>query len=216
MLSWCPGLWTIWLVGHSMLQGCVWHCGEQHGGPTEDGPVTLSVHPLHLGHRIQLPISERKEAEYRGVVDSWPRVDSVCSSMLRMFFQSVAVSAISFAVMCWGNRVRADTYRINKLIRKAGSVPGVELDSLVVVSERRILRKLQSIMDNDSHPLHDVLVMHSRLLPPCYTTEHHRKSFLPVAISVLFSNLSSSLWITISPWITTIITTLWLRPHNGT
>ncbi len=43
-----------------------------------------------------------------------------------------------------------DANRLNKLFRKAGSVLGIKLDSLAVVSERRMLFKLWGIMDNDS------------------------------------------------------------------
>ncbi|KAK3513479.1 hypothetical protein QTP70_015471, partial [Hemibagrus guttatus] len=44
--------------------------------------------------------------------------------------------------VCWGSRVKtADANRLNKLIREAGSVIGVELMSLDEVSERRMLRK---------------------------------------------------------------------------
>jgi len=57
--------------------------------------------------------------------------------MLRMFSQSVVASAIICAVVC----VRAvDANRINKLIGKAGSVLGLEFDSLAVVSERWMTR----------------------------------------------------------------------------
>lgn len=43
----------------------------------------------------------------------------------------MVASAIFFAVVCWGSRVRAvDASTINELIRTAGSVLGVELDSL--------------------------------------------------------------------------------------
>ncbi len=86
-----------------------------------------------------------------------------------------------------------DANRINMLIRKAGSVQRVELDSLAVVSERTMLRKLQSIMASGCHPLHNVLVMHrstfsNRLLPPRCTTERH--SFLSVAIKLYNSSTS--------------------------
>ncbi len=111
------------------------------------------------------------------------RSSSVSSSLLKMFNQSVVASTIFFAFMFWGSRRRiVDTYRTNKLIRrKAGSVLGEEVDSLVVVSERRMLYKLRSIMDNISHPLHDVTVSHKTAhcyhhnAPQC-TTERHRKS----------------------------------------
>ncbi|XP_059829971.1 uncharacterized protein LOC132396450 isoform X1 [Hypanus sabinus] len=84
---------------------------------------------------------------------------NICRMMLRMFYQSVLASAIMLAVVCWGSRLRvADTNRINKLIRKASDVVGEELDSLMVVSEKRMLSKLHAILDNDSHPLHNVLV----------------------------------------------------------
>jgi len=47
---------------------------------------------------------------------------------------SVVASVIFDAVVCWGSRVKAaDANRINKLIRKAGSLLGVELESLVEV-----------------------------------------------------------------------------------
>ncbi len=51
----------------------------------------------------------------------------------------------------------ADANRLNKLICKAASVVGVELDSLTVVSERRMFSKLMVILDNTFHLLHDVL-----------------------------------------------------------
>ncbi|KAL3049835.1 hypothetical protein OYC64_011990 [Pagothenia borchgrevinki] len=43
--------------------------------------------------------------------------------MLEIFYQSVVASALFFAAVCWEGSIRAgDTSRINKLIRKAGSV----------------------------------------------------------------------------------------------
>jgi len=57
---------------------------------------------------------------------------TVCKTMLQIFYHSVVASVIFYAVVCWGSRVKAaDANRLNKLIRKAGSVLGVELESLV-------------------------------------------------------------------------------------
>ncbi|XP_034088755.1 uncharacterized protein LOC117557164 [Gymnodraco acuticeps] len=79
----------------------------------------------------------------------------VCSKMLEIFYRSVVASALFFAVVCWGGSIRAgDTSRINKLIRKAGSVIGIKLDPFEAVVERRTLNRLLSIMDNPTHPLH--------------------------------------------------------------
>ena len=47
-----------------------------------------------------------------------------------------------------------DTMRLDKLVRRAGSVVGMELDSLVTEVQRKTLCKLLSIMDNDRHRLH--------------------------------------------------------------
>ena len=48
----------------------------------------------------------------------------------------MVASAILFAVVCWGSRLRvADANRLNKLDRKASDVVGVELDTLPAVSE---------------------------------------------------------------------------------
>lgn len=100
--------------------------------------------------------------------------------MLRMFYESVVATAVLYAIVCFGSRLRVeDTNRLNKLIRKASDGVGVKLDSLTVVSERRMLSKLRVILDNVSHPLHNVLAS-------------HRRSFLPVAIKLYNSSLRVS------------------------
>ncbi|KAL7827773.1 hypothetical protein AOLI_G00309250 [Acnodon oligacanthus] len=84
---------------------------------------------------------------------------NICWTMLRIFY--VVASAILYAVACWGSRLRvADANRLNKLILKAGDVVGVELDSLMAVLERKTLSKLQTIMENGSHPLYDTVMRH--------------------------------------------------------
>ena len=84
---------------------------------------------------------------------------NICRTMLRMFYESVVASAILFAVVCWGSRLRAaDANRLNMLIRKASDVVGVELDSLTSVSDRMMLLKLRAILQYGSHPLHNALI----------------------------------------------------------
>lgn len=83
----------------------------------------------------------------------------------------------------------ADGNRINKLVREASDAVGVQLDSLTVLLERRMLSKVQAILDNNSHPINEVLdrlrsAFSQRLLAPRCSTERHRKSFLPVSISL--------------------------------
>ncbi|KAI3358660.1 hypothetical protein L3Q82_014719 [Scortum barcoo] len=93
----------------------------------------------------------------------------------------------------YGRRERLMTFkkkyaaRLDKLVRKAGSVVGTELDSLTSVAERRTLNRLLSIMDNPSHPLHSAISRQrssfsDRLLSLSCSTDRLRRSFLPHAI----------------------------------
>ena len=87
---------------------------------------------------------------------------NICRTMLTMFYESVesvVASAILFAVVYWGSRLRvADGNRLNKLIRKASDVVGLKLDTLTAVSDRRMLLKLRAILQYGSHPLHNAVV----------------------------------------------------------
>ena len=81
--------------------------------------------------------------------------------------------------------------RLSKLIRKASDAVGVELDTLTAVSDRRML---WVILQYGSLPLHNALVKQrstfsQRLIAPKCITEHHRESFLPVAIKLYSSSL---------------------------
>ncbi|XP_035030944.1 putative nuclease HARBI1 [Hippoglossus stenolepis] len=82
--------------------------------------------------------------------------------------------------------------RLNKLFGTAGSVLGVELQSLLEVTERRMLRKLLSIIDClSTHACHtDVTLQHPQWWTETNgsTTEHHKKSVLPVAIRLYDSS----------------------------
>merc|ERR1712035_214296 len=116
------------------------------------------------------------------------RYFNVCSKMLHIFYKSVVESAISFAAICWGSGIRTrDLNRINKLIKKAGSVLGVALEPLELIIQRRMLQKLIKIMEDSSHPLHNTVkkqksVFSERLVQVRCKTERYRRSFLPSAI----------------------------------
>ena len=123
---------------------------------------------------------------------------NVCRKMLQMFYESVVAGAFLFAVVCWGSGLRAsDANRLQKLVKKASSIVGVELGSLKSVAERRMRTRLRAIQDSVSHPLHNVLANQRSTFSARYrqltcSTDRHRKSFLPAAIKLYNSSLRES------------------------
>ncbi|TWW55054.1 hypothetical protein D4764_09G0001030 [Takifugu flavidus] len=111
----------------------------------------------------------------------------VCRSLLRTFYDSVVASVIFYAVVWSCGSSERDRKRLNKLVRRAGSLLDCSLDSIDEVGERRMLAKLTSIMDTPSHPLHETVgalssSFSSRLLHPRCQRERYRRSFIPTAV----------------------------------
>ena len=120
---------------------------------------------------------------------------NICSKLLNMFYQSVVASVLFYAVVCWGGGAsKKNMNRLDKLIRRAGSVVGRKLDPLVTVAERRTLNKLLAILKDASHPLHAVIraqrsQISGRLLLPKNQTNRLKDSFVPQAIKLYNSAL---------------------------
>ena len=120
---------------------------------------------------------------------------NVCSKLLGMFYQSVVASVLFYAVVCWGGSTKKrDAGRLDRLVRKAGSVVGAELESITSVAEKRTLSKLLTIMDNESHPLHSTIIQQKsviscRLRALTCKTDRLNKSFLPRAIHLYNSSV---------------------------
>ena len=157
--------------------------------------VDFVEHYKYLGVYIELDWAKNTEVLYKKGQSRLYflrrlRSFNICQTMLRMIYKSVVASTILFAVVCWGSRLKvADANRLNKLIRKASDVVGGKVDTLTAVSDRRMLSKVWTILKYGSHPLHNSLVEKrsifiQRLIAPTCTTEHYRKSFLPVAIKL--------------------------------
>ena len=82
----------------------------------------------------------------------------VQGALLETFYDSVVASAVFFGVVCWGSRIStADRKRLDRLNRRASSVLGYLLDPVEVVGQRRMMAKLSSFKDNQSHPLQDTI-----------------------------------------------------------
>ncbi|TWW71677.1 hypothetical protein D4764_16G0001740 [Takifugu flavidus] len=80
-----------------------------------------------------------------------------------------------------------DRKRMDRLVRRAGSVLGCPLDSVEVVGNGRMMAKLSSMLNNTSHPLQDTLTalgssFSERLLHPRCVKEKYRRSCLPADV----------------------------------
>ncbi|KAL6109546.1 uncharacterized protein ACO6RY_12648 [Pungitius sinensis] len=110
-----------------------------------------------------------------------------------MFYQSDVASVLFYAVVCWGGSTKKkDAGRLDRLVKKAGSVVGAELECITSVADKRTLTKLLTIMDNGNHPLHSTISRQKSLISrrlrslPCRTDRLY-KSFIPRAIQ-LYNN----------------------------
>ncbi|CAJ1050791.1 hypothetical protein NFI96_000077 [Xyrichtys novacula] len=120
--------------------------------------------------------------------------------MLKMFYQSVVASILFYAAVCLGGSIKhKDARRLNKLVKKAGSVVGLWLDSVEDVVERSTPRKVENILINMDHPLHNTLIDQrvnggGQLLSLRCKTERFRRSFVPTAIR-LYNSCVNSRWL---------------------
>ena len=101
---------------------------------------------------------------------------------------SVVASAIFYGVVCWSSSITAaERKRLDKVLKKAGSVLVCSLGPVEVAGDRRMVAKLSSIMDNVSHLLHETVralesSISDRLRHPRCVTGWHRRSFLHAAV----------------------------------
>lgn len=108
--------------------------------------------------------------------------------LLGIFYQGILASVLFYAVLCWGGSISTDDKnRINKIIKRAGSVIGLNPDKLEVIVEKRTRTKLKTVLLYDNHPLHNIFrdlksSFSERLVMPRCSTERLRRSFVPAAV----------------------------------
>ena len=123
----------------------------------------------------------------------------VCNRMLKMFYETVVCSVMTFALVCWGgNATQGDMNRLEKMIKKAGNCVGEKLESLDSIRKQRLASKGGKIEKDEWHPLHSILMQHEsrsrtriKYRLPVMKTNRFRDSFLPSLIRVLNDHVSS-------------------------
>ena len=70
------------------------------------------------------------------------RSSGVNSGMLVTFYNAVKFSIIVYGSVCWsGNISKFDRGRLEKIVKKAGHVVGMPLDSFKTLYEKRLFKK---------------------------------------------------------------------------
>ena len=109
----------------------------------------------------------------------------VKSDTMFLFYQCVIQSVICFCCLAWFNRAK-----LNRIVKHASRVIGVSVKELEDVAERALLAKLQVIVKDSNHPLHNEVVFNrsGRIRLPRIRTDRFGRSFLPSAMKVFNNN----------------------------
>ena len=117
----------------------------------------------------------------------------VGQELLVKFYRAVIESVLTFSIIVWyGNATVADRRRLDRVVKTASKIIGIKLDSLDVLYNKRVLRKTRSIINDESHPAHNLF----QLLPSgkryksiSCNTNRVRDSFYPTAVRSLNKSL---------------------------
>jgi hypothetical protein len=112
--------------------------------------------------------------------------------VLRLFYQAVVQSVISFNSLCFHNNLKAvDASRLAKLTRTASGVIGAAVTDLTTLYTKKAVRRVRAILGDPSHPLRcEFLTQQSkregstRLRSMKCRTDRFKNSFVPSAIRV--------------------------------
>ena len=116
----------------------------------------------------------------------------VSGTILHLFYRSVIQSILLYNQLCYFESAKAeDVERLEKVTKKAEKIIGQEVTSLKDIHECTCLEKAKGILNDSSHPLHDIIVSQKskrgteRYLSFRCRTERFCKSFVPTAIRSL-------------------------------
>ena len=78
----------------------------------------------------------------------------VNSGILVTFYNAVVCSIIVYGSVRWdGNISKFDRGRLEKIVKKAGHVTGMPLDSFKTLYEKRLFKRPMQILNDPTHPM---------------------------------------------------------------
>ena len=104
----------------------------------------------------------------------------VNESILKMFYQALIQSVITFGISCWGGNItEGDKQKINRSIKKDGKIVGEELPLLNDLYKKHTVTKALNIVNDPCHPLWNAYQISGRFITVHRKTERYKKSFVP-------------------------------------
>ena len=115
------------------------------------------------------------------------------SAVLVKFYRAVVDSVLTLSITVWyGAATAGDKRKLDRVVRTASRITGVDLPSVASIYESRVKRKAMSIIKDTSHPAnHKFQLLRSgkRYRSMAASSERHTSSFYPAAIRTLNKSL---------------------------
>ena len=119
-------------------------------------------------------------------------------NLLKAFYQATIESIIWYNSLCFYNSLRiVDAAKLRRVVKTASRLIGSEVTDCDTHYARKVLRRLQAVLADETHPLNDELKAQTsirevsdRLLSLKTRTSTYHKSFLPTAMRLYNNHLS--------------------------
>ena len=120
----------------------------------------------------------------------WRRSILVSNSKVRFLHRCLyAIQAYTYRLLwnSWSSSISTADKEAGQTDKEGQLGPGIPLDPVEVVGQRRMMAKLSSLMDNQSHPLQDTITalgssFSNRLIHRKCLKQRYHRSFLPAAV----------------------------------
>ena len=118
---------------------------------------------------------------------------NINSKILQLFYKSCIESIILFCVCAWGGNAKVeDKNRLNRIIKKACKLTHSSCPDTDDLFTHACIKKIKTILDDNSHPLHTDLQFSARSGRPIYlktNRQRYKNSFLPFSIKAFTQQL---------------------------
>ena len=131
----------------------------------------------------------RKKAQQRLYFLRQLKKFGVNQKILTQFYRSIIESILSFSLTTWfGSTTAQNRSDLQHVIKTATKIIGCDLPTVESIYEKRLVRKAESILKDDTHPGHtlfELLPSGRRYRTISTKTERSRNTFYPCAVKAM-------------------------------